>query len=99
MKNIIRTTSQLLLCGTLLLSTSGCEQFLEEPDKSNFTMENYFTKPEHAESVVNASYESLRSVTGWAGVNASRSRARARVISLRSDASRRTAATPLKRGK
>jgi hypothetical protein len=27
-------------------------------------MENYFTKPEHAESVVNAIYESLRSTTG-----------------------------------
>lgn len=64
MKNIIRTTSQLLLCGALLLSTSGCDQFLEEPDRSNFTMENYFTKPEHAESVVNAIYESLRSTTG-----------------------------------
>lgn len=64
MKNIIRTTSQFLLCGALLLSASGCEQFLEEPDKSNFTMENYFTKPEHAESVVNAIYESLRSTTG-----------------------------------
>src|SRR5688500_13364080 len=64
MKNIIKTTSQLFLCGALLLSTSGCEKFLEEPDKSNFTMENYFTKPEHAESVVNAIYENLRSTTG-----------------------------------
>ncbi|GEO06030.1 membrane protein [Adhaeribacter aerolatus] len=64
MKNIFKTTSQIFLCGALLLSASGCEKFLEEPDKSNFTMENYFTKPEHAESVVNSIYESLRATTG-----------------------------------
>lgn len=64
MKNIFKTTSQIFLCGALLLSATSCEKFLEEPDKSNFTMENYFTKPEHAESVVNSIYESLRSVTG-----------------------------------
>ncbi len=43
---------------------SGCSDFLEEPDRSNFTLENYFTKPEHAESVVNSIYESLRGTLG-----------------------------------
>ena len=64
MKNILRNTSRLFVIGALCFGGSGCEKFLEEPDKSNFTMENYFTKPEHAESVVNAVYESLRATTG-----------------------------------
>jgi hypothetical protein len=71
MKINIKTASQGILCGALLLFGTGCEKFLEEPDRSNFTLENYFTKPEHAESVVNAIYESLRPVRGdvtpWAG--------------------------------
>ncbi|AWW29705.1 RagB/SusD family nutrient uptake outer membrane protein [Echinicola strongylocentroti] len=41
----------------------GCTDFLDEKDRSNFTLENYFTKPEHATSVVNAIYESLRPIT------------------------------------
>jgi hypothetical protein len=60
----IKTISQLFICGALLLSTSSCKDFLEEPDKSNFTVDNYFTKPEHAESSVNSIYASLRDVTG-----------------------------------
>jgi starch-binding outer membrane protein, SusD/RagB family len=64
MKKINKITSQILICGALTLLGTGCKDFLVEPDKSNFTMENYFTKPEHAESIVNATYESLRAVTG-----------------------------------
>jgi hypothetical protein len=64
MKTILKTTSSLLLCSALILGGTGCKKFLEEPDKSNFTLENYFTKPEHAESVVNSIYESLRATTG-----------------------------------
>ncbi|HKZ37910.1 MAG TPA: RagB/SusD family nutrient uptake outer membrane protein [Chryseolinea sp.] len=56
------TISKIFLCGIIVLG-SGCSDFLEESDKSNFTIENYFTKPEHAESVVNSIYESLRPVT------------------------------------
>ncbi|NBB21463.1 RagB/SusD family nutrient uptake outer membrane protein [Runella sp. CRIBMP] len=56
--------SQLILSGTLVLCGVSCSDFLEEPDRSNFTMENYFTKPEHAESVVNSIYENLRNVLG-----------------------------------
>lgn len=52
-----------------LLIFSGCSEFLEEPDKSNFTNENYFTKPEHAESVVNSIYQDLQPVlvSGFGG--------------------------------
>lgn len=53
----------ILLISSLLIF-SGCSEFLEEPDKSNFTKENYFTKPEHAESIVNSIYENLRPVLG-----------------------------------
>lgn len=50
-------------CLALLLSVCACETFLEEPDKSNFTLENYFTKPAHAESAVNAIYDALKPPT------------------------------------
>ena len=61
--NINKITIHVFCVGILMIG-SGCEKFLEEPDRSNFTMENYFTKPAHAESIVNAIYESLRPVTG-----------------------------------
>lgn len=64
MKNIIKNTAQFFLLGLLLAWSTGCKKFLEEPDRSNFTMENYFTQPEHAESAVNSIYESLRATTG-----------------------------------
>lgn len=64
MNSILKITSKLLACVIVMVFGAGCSNFLEEPDKSNFTMENYFTKPEHAESVVNAIYESLVPVTG-----------------------------------
>lgn len=64
MKHTIKYFTQLLVSGTLLLCGLSCSDFLEEPDRSNFTMENYFTKPEHAESVVNSIYENLRNVLG-----------------------------------
>lgn len=60
-KNMI---SRLLVSGILVLFSAGCSDFLAEPDRSNFTKENYFTKPEHAESAVNSVYENLRNVLG-----------------------------------
>lgn len=39
---------------------SGCTEFLTEADPSNFTVENYFTKPAHALSSVNAIYANMR---------------------------------------
>ncbi|MFC4872323.1 RagB/SusD family nutrient uptake outer membrane protein [Negadavirga shengliensis] len=45
---------------TLVVFGWSCNDFLDEVDQSNFTLENYFTRPEHATSVVNSIYESLR---------------------------------------
>lgn len=59
----LQNVSRFLVCMALLFFISGCEKFLEEPDKSNFTLENYFTKPAHAESSVNAIYDALKPVT------------------------------------
>jgi starch-binding outer membrane protein, SusD/RagB family len=59
-----KNITKLVLGTALVFFGSGCSDFLEEPDKSNFTLENYFTKPEHAESVVNSIYESLRGTLG-----------------------------------
>lgn len=53
----------ILAIGSLIIF-SGCSKFLEEPDRSNFTKENYFTKPEHAESIINSIYENMRNVLG-----------------------------------
>jgi hypothetical protein len=53
----------------LLFSAASCADFLEESDNSNFTIDNYFTKPEHAKSVVNSIYQSLQPVmqSGFGG--------------------------------
>ena len=42
-----------------LMVLAGCTNFLDESDPSNFTRDNYFTKPEHAESIVNSIYQDL----------------------------------------
>jgi len=47
-----------LIAGALWLG--GCSDFLDESDPSNFTVENYFTKPEHARSSVNSIYLAMR---------------------------------------
>ncbi|QNK63999.1 RagB/SusD family nutrient uptake outer membrane protein [Pedobacter sp. PAMC26386] len=59
MKTIIKKYGFLALIAGILGFT-GCKKFLDESDPSNFTVENYFTKPEHARSSVNAIYASLR---------------------------------------
>lgn len=64
MKAIAKTAFRVLTGSCILFFTPACSDFLEEPDKSNFTVENYFKKPEHAQSAVNAIYESLSDVTG-----------------------------------
>lgn len=64
MKLTIKINIPLTLSAMLVLIGTSCSDFLVEEDKSNFTVENYFTKPEHAESAVNAIYESLKTTTG-----------------------------------
>ena len=55
----------------ILNLTTGCTKFLEEPDKSNFTSDTYFTTSTQAESSVNAIYSSLATIyngsTGFGG--------------------------------
>ena len=64
MKTTIKITSRWLLCAALLVSGSACSDFLEETDRTNFTVDNYFTKPEHATSAVNSIYDNLKTTTG-----------------------------------
>ncbi|TDE13369.1 RagB/SusD family nutrient uptake outer membrane protein [Dyadobacter psychrotolerans] len=59
MKTISNKTGLLAMMFAALFVT-GCSDFLDESDPSNFTVENYFTKPEHARSSVNAIYAALR---------------------------------------
>ncbi|SMO48729.1 SusD family protein [Fodinibius sediminis] len=54
-----------LLLGAFIVSTAaGCDGFLSQSDPTSFTDQNYYTKPAHAEAVVNAIYEDLRAVRG-----------------------------------
>ncbi|WP_448636243.1 hypothetical protein [Pedobacter panaciterrae] len=59
MKTIIKKYGFLVLT-VYTLGFTSCTKFLDESDPSNFTVENYFTKPEHARSSVNAIYASMR---------------------------------------
>ncbi len=58
-----------LLAMLSLFGATGCSDFLDESDPSNFTEENYFTQPAHARSSVNAIYFPLREpmVSGFGG--------------------------------
>ena len=64
MKTTIKIAGKWLLGVALLFSGSACSDFLEEADKSNFTVSNYFTRPEHATSAVNSIYDNLKTTTG-----------------------------------
>lgn len=53
-----------LMGAVLLAGTVACSDFLEETDQSNFTVDTYFTRPEHATSAVNSAYDALKTTTG-----------------------------------
>ena len=59
-KTTFKITASMLAFGAIV----GCSGFLDESDPSNFTVENYFTKPEHARSSVSAIYANLRNPMG-----------------------------------
>ena len=65
----IKRTIQITTAVILTAGIVGCSGFLDESDPSNFTVENYFTKPEHARSSVSAIYANLRNpmVSGFGG--------------------------------
>ena len=58
-KNIYRS---MLAIGCLATTLSSCSGFLEEDNKSGISSENYFNKSEGYESLVTASYASLRNI-------------------------------------
>ncbi|SEL49062.1 RagB/SusD family nutrient uptake outer membrane protein [Parapedobacter koreensis] len=57
----------ILVWFTAFLLFAACSDFLEEVNETNYTEENYFTQPEHAEAVVNTVYANLRFITDGAG--------------------------------
>jgi hypothetical protein len=63
----IRNIKLLVLCGALVIA-SGCSDFLKEQDPTNMAPVTFFTLPEHAEPVVNATYENLRFFSAGAGI-------------------------------
>ncbi|GAB3748638.1 RagB/SusD family nutrient uptake outer membrane protein [Spirosoma pomorum] len=56
----IKTIGKLALCGALIAGTTGCSDYLEEVNRSNFTQDNYFTSAQQAQSAVDGIYERLR---------------------------------------
>ncbi|PCH67925.1 MAG: RagB/SusD family nutrient uptake outer membrane protein [Bacteroidales bacterium] len=60
MKSIIKYFTLSLLIGLAF----SCEDFLDEENKSNITAESYFMDTDGYESLVNASYSTLRDVWG-----------------------------------
>ncbi|MBC9796781.1 RagB/SusD family nutrient uptake outer membrane protein [Sinomicrobium weinanense] len=55
-----RTYINVLTVFVAVLGLTGCSDFLDESDPSNFTEDEYFTEPHHARSSVNAIYASMR---------------------------------------
>ncbi|OOG20362.1 RagB/SusD family nutrient uptake outer membrane protein [Sphingobacterium sp. CZ-UAM] len=51
-----------VFAGVLLLS--GCNKFLDESNPSNYTIDRYFTRAEHAQASIDAIYGPLRDIPG-----------------------------------
>ncbi|MCE7058739.1 RagB/SusD family nutrient uptake outer membrane protein [Dyadobacter sp. CY343] len=62
--NRISNKIGLLATVVSIFFATGCNDFLEETDPSNFTTDSYFTQPAHGRSAVNAIYASLREPLG-----------------------------------
>jgi hypothetical protein len=58
----------MLLCGAILLGPTSCSDFLDEKNPSALQPDDFFTLPDHAESVVNATYAGLRFYGEGAGI-------------------------------
>jgi starch-binding outer membrane protein, SusD/RagB family len=58
------TIKKYILLVVFAIGTTSCEDFLQEENKSNITAENYFVTAAGYESLVAASYSSLRDVWG-----------------------------------
>lgn len=66
--NSIKYISKLFLSAAILLGPTSCSDFLDETDPSNLQPDVFFTIPDHAESVVNATYAGLRFYGEGAGI-------------------------------
>jgi hypothetical protein len=62
--NIKKGSRSFAFLASLLLFGSGCSDFLEETDPTNFTVNSYFKTAAHAESSVNSIYSSLKAIRG-----------------------------------
>jgi len=58
----------MLLCGAILLGPTSCSDFLDESNPSALQPDDFFTLPDHAQSVVNATYAGLRFYGEGAGI-------------------------------
>jgi len=58
----------MLLCGAILLGPTSCSDFLDESNPSALQPDAFFTLPDHAQSVVNATYAGLRFYGEGAGI-------------------------------
>ncbi|UGU14227.1 RagB/SusD family nutrient uptake outer membrane protein [Sinomicrobium kalidii] len=67
MKFINKHTYIAALGSIALLLGSSCSDFLDEENKSDYTQENYFQTPEHAEAAINTLYTELRFVSDGSG--------------------------------
>src|SRR5690606_21949350 len=56
-----------VLYSAVLLLGSSCSEFLEEENESDYTEENYFQTPEHAEAAINTLYSELRFISDGSG--------------------------------
>lgn len=63
----IRQLTKTAVCAGLLLASTGCQDFLEEDNRSNLTQSNYFTTAAQAEAAVNGLYPSLRIMVNSTG--------------------------------
>jgi starch-binding outer membrane protein, SusD/RagB family len=66
--NITIKNIKMLAVSAALMIASGCADFLDEQDPTNMAPGTFFTLPEHAEPVINATYENLRFFSGGAGI-------------------------------
>ncbi|WP_045690516.1 RagB/SusD family nutrient uptake outer membrane protein [Hymenobacter sp. AT01-02] len=62
-----RNFTKTALCAGLLLAAIGCQDFLEEDNRSTLTQENYFTSAAQAQSAIDGLYNRLRIMNAETG--------------------------------
>jgi starch-binding outer membrane protein, SusD/RagB family len=67
MRSILPQFTRAALCAGVLLAASGCQDFLDEDNRSTLTQETYFTSPAQAQSAVDGLYNRLRFLNASTG--------------------------------